>query len=456
MTKFFKKIVRQVKRIVNAIRYFSHFLCTGKVMPVVTAVVFAILTTVYMYLVENQQSNLREDAEFFHILELFSRAKEIELQDTAFFINVSHDIQLVYENPMRPADGYAAITDRRKLLRFLQKIERDSIDYKYIIMDIRFEKGYETEYDDSLYAQIQRMPRLVIASHRKSDSGGEYEIADSILLEKCGMSDYNQYGIVTNFSRYTFLQAGKPSIALKMYDELHHQGTSVKQWHNFPVYYTDRHLCINSPMMYLSGTVLNFEDYMMHQFAVEEERVQNGLESGMKAETAKLDSGQDSYYFYMNLGGDFVDNEVRKDKKWNGDLENKIIVIANFEDDVHDTYVGKVSGAYITWMAYQYLSNGNHVLSWKFLLMTFFCYAVMFWLLLIINNKARNSKYANNEKAQRWLSLLRWIGSLGLLYLMTIVLYHYMQFRFNMAVPLVAISVLNIIIQIANKYSKAS
>lgn len=424
-------------------------------MPVVLSLILAIVTCVGMYVVENQQSNLKEDAVLFNILERFNKAKPIELRDTAFFINVSHDIQLVYADPKRPSEGYAAITDRRKLFRFLQKVERDSINYKYILMDIRFEKGYETEYDDSLYAQIQRMPRLVIACHQKNDSGGEYEIADSILLEKCGMSDYNQYGIVTNFSRYTFLQEGKPSIALKMYDELRHQGTSVKQWRNRPVYYTDGHLCINSPMMYLSGTVLNFMDYMMLQAALEEERMQNGLETGMKAESAKLDSEQDSYYFYLNLGGDFVDNEFREGK-WKGDLENRVIVIANFEEDVHDTYVGKVSGAYITWMAYQFLCNGSHVLSWGFLLLNLFCYTFIFWFLLFMNMVTQNSKYANNEKAQRWLSVLRWIGTYFLLYLMTIGLYYFMKFRFNMMVPVVMMTVLNFMIQIANKYQKSS
>lgn len=453
MVKLFRKIVRFVKCIVSVIRSLLHFACTGKVMPVVTAFVFALLTCWLMYAAENQQSNLKEDAWFFHFLERFNKAKEIELRDTAFFVNVSHDIQLVYENPNRPSEGYAAITDRRKLLRFLQKIERDSVDYKYIMMDIRFEKGYETEYDDSLYAQIHRMPRLVIASHQKNDSGEKYEIADSILLDKCGMSDYNQYSIVTNFSRYTFLQEGKPSIALKMYDELNHQETSVKRWKDRSVYYSGNHLCINSPMMYLSGTVLDFESYMMLQATLEEERMQNGLETGMEAETAKLDSKQGNYYFYLNLGDDFVENEYRMGARWNGDLDNKVIIIANFEDDVHDTYVGKVSGAYITWMAYQYLCNGTHILSWGFILLHIFCFTFVFWIILFIN-EISNSKFADNEKALRRLSLIRWICTYLLLYVIMAVLYYFMKFRFNMAMPVLMMTVLNFMLQIANKYKK--
>ena len=456
----FRRAVEWVAGIVMDVRQFFrklfHVCCDGHVAQVVTALVFALLTGVRMYIAENQQSNLREDALLFNVLERFNKAKEFELQDTAFFINVSRDLQLVYEDTNRPSEGYATITDRRKLFQFLQKVERDSIDYKYIMMDIRFEKKYETEYDDSLYAIIQRMPRIVIATHQKNDSGGDYEIADNRLLEKCGMSDYNQYGIVTNFSRYTFLQAGKPSMALKMYDDLNHQETSVKQWDNRPVYYTDGHLCINSPMMYLTGTVLNFEDYTMLQFAREQAQMQNGLETGMEAESAKLDDEQGSYYFYMNLGGDFVDNEFKRDLKWDGDLKDKIIIIANFEDDVHDTYVGKVAGAYITWMAYQYLCNGNHVLDWGFVLLNFLCYAFVFWFLLFMNGVMQKSKYAGNEKAQRWLSWLRWLGSFGLLLGLTFALYRFMQFRFNMAVPLLSITILNFVIQIANKYQKSS
>ena len=443
------------RKVVKFFRSLFHSWCTGKMNPVVTAVILAILTCCGMYFFENQQSYTKEKVSFFSHLDRFTKAKEIKLQDTAFFVNVSQDIQLVYKNPQIPRDGYVAITDRRKLFHFLQKIERDSINYKYILMDIRFEKGYETEYDDSLYAQIQQMPRLVIASHKWSDSGEEFVIADSILLEKCGMSDYTQYSIMTNFSRYTFLQNRKPSIALKMYDELNHQETSIKQWRNWPVYFTKGHLCINSPLMFLSGTVLNFEKYMMLQASIEEERLQNGLETGMEAESAKLDSKHGNYYFYLNLGGDFVENEHRMKVKWNGDLEDKVIIIANFEDDVHDTYVGKVSGAYITWMAYQYLCNGNHVLSWGFVLLNFFCYVFVFWFLCFINQLTKNSKYANKESSQHKLSLLRWLGSYFLLYLITSGLYYFMQFRFNVVIPFLAITILGLMIQSANKYKES-
>lgn len=415
------------------------------------SILTALLTCGVSYCLENQQSNLNEAAWVFHFLDRLFDEKPVEQTDTVCFINVSCDRQLVPISPQKLYQGYNIITDRQKLLRFLQRIERDSIEYKYILMDVRFEKGFETEYDDSLFAQICRTPRLVIAGHQSNDSGGEYEIADSSLLEKCGMSDYNQYSIVTNFSRYTFLQAGKPSIALKMYDELRHQETSVKQWRNWPVYYTDGHLCINSPMMYLSGTVLNFEDYMMLQISQEEERMQNGLETGMEAESAKLEPEQNNYYFYHNLGGDFVNPF---NNNWKSDLNNRIIIIANFEDDLHDTYVGKVSGAYITWMAYQYLCDGRHVLSWDFLLLNFLCYMLIFLFLFYLNNVATKPEYVNNAGDQLLFSILRWIGSLGLLYLLTLILYHFMKIRFNMTIPVLAITVLNFIIQSANKYEE--
>ena len=457
----FKRLIQKAVRALSDlaksigvfIRYLFQVMCTRWICPLLCSIIIAIVTCGLSYMVENQQSNLKEMAGLFHVLESYG-GKSLNQQDTAFFINVSYDLQLVNQNPQRPSDGYVAITDRRKLFQFLQKVERDSIDYKYIFLDIRFEKGYETEYDDSLYAQIQRMPRLVIANHQRDDSGGEFEIADSNLLGKCGMSDYNQYGIVTNFSRYTFLQAGKPSIALKMYDDLHHQNTSVKQWRKWPVYYTDHHLCINSPMMYLSGTVCSFEDYCMHQIDLEEERMRNGQESGVEAETARMEVEQNNYYFYLNLGGDFVDNKVRRNERWNGDLDNKVIVIANFEDDVHDTYVGKVSGAYITWMAYQHLCADRHVLSWWFLLLNVLCYAAISYFLICLNRLAQKSRYVDSDKAQRFISVLRWVGSVGLLYLLTLILYLFMQVRFNLTVPFLMISLVNLVLQIINKRSK--
>ena len=447
--KFFRKTVCVVRRIVGGIRFGCHFLCSKWIFLLLFSLLTSLLTCAVGYCLENQQSNLKEATWVFHFLDRLFKEKPVSQTDTAFFINVSFDRQLVPVDPKKPWQGSYVITDRQKLLRFLHRIERDSVEYKYILMDIRFEKGYETEYDDSLYAQIHRMPRIVIASHHKSDSGEEYEIADTILSDKCGMSDYTQYSIVTNFSRYTFLQDGKPSIALKMYDELRHKTTSVKQWRNWPVYYTDGHLCINSPMLYMSGKVLDFESYMLLQEDAEMERLHDGLETGMEAEAAKLDSEQNNYYFYHNLGADFL-NPYNND--WRSDLKNRVVVIANFEDDIHDTYVGKVSGAYITWMAYQYLCDGRHVLGWKFPLLSFLCYTSIFLLLFYVNKVSQKKDYVNKPVCQSWFSALRWLGSIGLLYLLTLLLYNFMKIRFNMTVPVLAIAVINFIIQSAGKY----
>ena len=140
--------------------------------------------------------------------------------------------------------------------------------------------------------------------------------------------------------------------------------------------------------------------------------------------------------------------------KWNGDLDNKVIVIANFEDDVHDTYVGKVSGAYITWMAYQHLCADRHVLSWWFLLLNVLCYAAICYFLICLNRVANIKRYVDSEKAQRFISFLRWVGSVGLLYLLTLILYWGMQVRFNLTVPFLMITFVNFVLKIVNKHSK--
>jgi hypothetical protein len=350
------------------------------------------------------------------------------------FINVSHDRQLVYVNPDDHDAGNTDITDRRKLLQFFRKLEEDHVKYQFILMDIRFEKGFETEYDDSLFHLIARMPNIVIAHHYYGE--GEDQLADPILRPKVGMSDYKIIGNVSNFSRYTFLQKKKPSIALKMFDEHQGQPTSIKQCGNLPVYFSKRHLCANSPLLYITGTIYSIMD----------------LPAPEEDNDMTLFDYAAAYPYYEDLGADFL---LLDGRDWNADMDGRFIVLADFENDIHDTYAGKVPGPYINWMAYKYLLGGHHILSWTYILISLIGYTLIIYFLFYLNTVANKPQYEDNKVAQSLLSAVRWIGSLGLLYLVTFLFYRCFQMRFNITIPILFITiVINFIIQISNKHEK--
>jgi hypothetical protein len=351
------------------------------------------------------------------------------------FINISHDRQLVYVNPDDHDAGNTDITDRRKLLQFLRKIEDDSVKYKFIMMDIRFDRDLQTEYDDSLFHQIARMPNIVIAHHYYGEE--DDQIADTVLRPFVGMSDYQIKGNLTNFSRYTFLQNKRPSLALKMYDDCLGQPTSIEQWGDIPVYFSDHHLCANAPMLYITGNIYS----IMNLPAPEEDN------------DMTLFDYMASYPYYEDLGADFL---LLDGRDWNADMDGRYIVVADFENDIHDTYVGKVPGAYITWMAFKYLVGGHHILSWTYIFLSVIGYMLIIYFLFYIDGVANKPEYKDNKVAQSLLSAVRWLGSVGLLYLVTFLFYRFFQMRFNITFPIMFITiVINFIIQISNKHEKS-
>lgn len=415
---------------------FNHWLKAKKTRQWILAFVLSLFLCIFCYTIDNQPYNLLERSQLYYLLERPFRPKAQSYDTNVCFINVSHDRQLVYINPDDHDAGNTDITDRRKLLQFLRKVEEDGVKYKYIMMDIRFDKELKTEYDDSLFHQIARMPNIVIAHHYYG--GKDDQIADPVLRPKVGMSDYQILGNVSNFSRYTFLQEKRPSLVLKMYDDYIGQPTSIKQWGNLPVYFSERHLCANSPMLYISGTI-----YSIMNLPAPEEDNDMTLFDYMAA-----------YPYYEDLGADFL---LLDGRDWNADMDGKYIVVADFENDIHDTYVGKVPGAYISWMAYKYLLSRRHILSWTYVFLSLVVYTLIIYFLFYINSVARKEEYAGNDVAQTLLSFVRWIGSFGLLYVVTFLFYRFFQIRFNITAPILFITVIiNFFIQIINKHEKGN
>ena len=413
---------------------FVHWLKEKALRQWILAFVLSLFLCIICYTIDNQPYNILERSQLYYLLEKPFRPNAQSYDTNVCFINVSHDRQLAYINPDDHDAGNTDIADRRKLLQFLRKVEDDHVKYKYIMMDIRFEKNLKTEYDDSLFHQIARMPNIVIAHHYygKEDD----QLANPILRPKVGMSDYQIIGNVSNFSRYTFLQKKRPSLALKMYDDFFRQPTSIRQWGNLPVYFSERHLCANSPMLYITGTIYS----IMNLPAPEEDN------------DMTLFDYMATYPYYEDLGADFL---LLDGRDWNADMDGKYIVVADFENDIHDTYVGKVPGAYISWMAYKYLLGRRHILSWAYVILSLVVYTLIIYFLFYINSVARKEEFADNNVAQVLLSAVRWIGSFGLLYAVTYLFYRFFQMRFNITVPVLFITVIiNFIIQIINKHEK--
>ena len=294
----------------------------------------AVGLSILSYVLNNQPLLTGEDMDQYAWMEWVKTklpAKTSEDNTQPLYINVAYDKQLIecrdeYDMPI----GNTDITDRRKLLALLQML-RTTGQYKYVFLDVRFEKGHETETDSALFAEISRMDRLVVAAH------SDVEPADMLPVRKAAVSDYAAT-VTTNFVRYEFLQDGRPSMALHAYSEI--TGKTISK---HGLLYT----CGGSPCY-------------------------NSLFVRFPVEALDEAYGQDKNVY--NLGVDILDNYDDSDLAVL--TKDKYIVIGDFVEDVHDTYAGSRPGPVITFYAFRALMAGEQMVSCGitlFFLAVYFC-----------------------------------------------------------------------------------
>lgn len=308
------------------------------------ALILAFITGISVLLIGNCPYPFWDRIDWLCFAENFVRNTfgEAEDDNDAFFVNVGYDKQIVNRQVTTTDIGHSVITDRKVLLDFLTIAEK--ANYKYIFLDIRFEKGYNTEWDKALFSQIAKMNNIVVAHHfespnenNKSTVFNKFEIADSILMSKIAYNDYHTTIFSSSFTRYQYLQENRISVALRMYQDINGKTINRKSG----LYFNDGTLCENCPFIPLKR------------------RIEQPIGDGTEAD-------------YLNLGPFLM---TLPEEILVSDLDGKIIVVGDFIDDIHDTYMGMHSGPYLTYLAYKYLAKGNNNVSftiWAFMTLVFY------------------------------------------------------------------------------------
>lgn len=256
---------------------------------------------------------------------------EAKRDSDVVYINIAYDKKLVdYADPeVGMPEGNIDITDREKLYKFLT-ILNNSKSYRYIFVDVRFEKGYEDKdslegstVDKKLYEIIANMQNIVVSHH------SDITIADSSIYQKTARNDYYATITSTNLVRYQYVEDDEESVPLRMYREIN--SGRIEKWCG--VYITDGILSYNCPFLCIPSPFPTKYD-----------------------ENGELQ--------YMNIGTDVLD--VLSDDDITKLVEGKIVIIGDMIEDVHDTYVGMQPGSYITYNAYKALVNGKNKINWWF------------------------------------------------------------------------------------------
>lgn len=314
-------------------------------------------------------------------------------RDQFIFVNIAYDKQLIdlYDEFGFPI-GNQDITDRKKLARFFNILNKKPDNHKFVLCDIFFK---DPSPDDPLLdSAFKKTKNLLIAYHKGSDGNLDLPIFDV----KKGLTDY-----VTSeegFLKFQLLYDDSlKTIPLLMYETLHNQTLSKK---GFFHYFGNTRV--------LNNFIL---DFRIRQYDLFE---------------------SDEHYNFVNLG----ELLFLTDKNILDIVKGRIIIIGDYVDrDIHDTIYGDMPGALILLNVYLALVKGDNIINWGFVLFLYFGYSLISVLIFYPGDfieKWISRKFAKIKAAKFFVEVLGYMFFLGI---MSVISY----FMFNKHINILLLSI---------------
>ena len=339
------------------------------------AVIFLVIT----YYVMNLRIPITSEKAKIQLFEVIKQSlfpqDQSTMTDSIIMIDTHYDQQFVMEHvpdSTQTPKGIVSVTDRTKLLRCLNYLKKHN-DYRYILMDIILDKAVSQKSDSTLYRTISSMKRICIAKPH------DCPLADSCLNEKAGVVQYKLAIWENDFVKYPYYTDYEKSLPLKMYEEL--TGNSINR-HWF--FYTDNALARNTVILTFNNVDIRERTYLggMNNYSIE---------------------------------------EILEDM----DTKGKYILIGDFEDDLHNTFLGEIPGTMINYNAFLSLLSGHHRITFGTILFLVFVFALPIYFKI---TRYRHVKrlwvkfYSKFKKIRIWLlsflkkrvpyTIMSWIGKI--------------------------------------------
>lgn len=377
------------------------------------SVAISILITLANYVVGNTSFPLPDEMK---VLQCCDKLKKWcgqdrdSVPDEVMLIDVTYDKQLADYNVNDMLVGEYAVTNRQKLLDFLTAAQRAD-NYKYIMLDVIFEKGISSPQDSALFSLIASMKRIVIPAHQ------DMPLEDSVLYCKAANADYTITWEETNFARFQYIHDGMPSMPLRMYQEIY--GDSISKC-GF-LFFSRGWLC------------------------------RNGITLKMPVRLS-ADTEEEGYMKKINvlyLGSDVL--AMDSIAPISEEIKDKIVIIGSFNEDVHDTYAGLMPGSIICLNAYYALVHGEHVLLGRYGGVLVF-YIFMLLLYFFISMAYLNGFSLSAKIQNPWLKLLLSLISINVLFWIIAVLAYILPLDlvYNVWIPIGIFSLLDFVANIVN------
>jgi len=279
--------------------------------------------------------------------------KNVDMSDSVLLIDVHYDKQLVMERDRYGQDlGMVPVTDREKLYQLLYRLKQED-NYKYIMLDVAFCIEDRQPEDSLLYRLISSMKRITIPMPMGTD------IADDMLSDsgKVGMAQYGTTIWENDFVKYPFYTNGQKSMPLMMYENLN-KGRKIKSFGPFHI--EGGRLIRNSVIQMLDFRATTIDEVM----------------GGALPVNVPYDMGVGVLGIYPD---GFRQDAYSDNPGW---AKDKYILIGDFEGDTHTTYRGEIPGTVINFNAFLSLLEGQHIVSYTFLLLLLMFFYFQSYLIL--------------------------------------------------------------------------
>lgn len=386
--------------------------------PIILSIISAIALLALCYIVNNLSYSITDGANIgqrIEQLKMMSSDTEDSIPDELCLINVAYDRQLIpLIDSIQGPKGNIDITDRDKLVRLLNELK--TTNYKYIVLDVAFEKGYDSPADSVLFPLIASMDKIVVS---KSNSK---PIASDLLLPKLSSTDYSIHIAESNFVKYDYIRNGQPTLPYRMYLDLH--GNPISS----------------------HGGVYFFNGHPAYKSVVLRHPVR--LEDPLKPDSDANYAAEQKYY---NLGVDFLDPDFDISRA----VDGKIVVIGDFtENDFHDTYLGRISGPIININAYYALVNDNLSIPYSLIIFLFLFYALLSYCIIRRVSVFKSLPVIKHITSKTIRLIISFISVTTLMAIVSALLYIFFNLDLNITIPSLYFSLLITIVNIPNRIDK--
>lgn len=330
---------------------------------------------------------------------------EDRIPENYVFINTAYDRELVpvYDEFGFP-EGEIDITDRKKLAEFISQLDNQ---HHYVMMDILLSDRFQSESDSLLIAEILNTECIGIA--RSSTA----QLFDERLIPKSGYTDYATDIYETNFVKYEFLSDGSATLPYLVFLSERPEGklSSFGPFHFYNGRLAWKSLTLRFPIKLWNDTKATDEDNLQEKVV-------------------------------FNLGSDILDMGIDIPKL----VKDKIVVMGDFrEDDIHDTYLGKIAGPVINVNALEALRHNDLEIPWWLIISLLILYSIVTFIAVLPDsyNRFIGKRFLRLRPKNKFLRyLLSFVGYTVIFTIFAIIIYLSSGIDINVIIPTLWFTVL--------------